>query len=165
MIWKVICMLLVMALGLVLGYILGALKMGKRAGKIIQSNNVTISKNIEFYHLMAQWVKLKQNGKSIEEYLQKNHCQTIAIYGMDIVGKILVEELRETSIDIMYLIDQNNKIVVNGYKLLNPKDNLPPVDAVIVTPIYYYEDIKKMLSEKLDTNIISIKHMIDEILE
>ena len=39
-------------------------------------------------------------------------------------------------------------------------DNLPAVDAIVVTPFYAFEAIKEQLEKKIDTGIISIEEVI-----
>ena len=45
----------------------------------------------------------------------------------------------------------------------SPNDYLPEVDAVIVTPVFYYDEIKKNLSDKVKGKIISLHDILYEI--
>ena len=114
------------------------------------------------YFLMAnQWIKLKQDGVAIEDYFKKNGYQNIAIYGMAQLGEILYQELEKTSVEVSYAIDASpDRLLVHYCNILQPEDDLPDVDAVIVTPIPYFKSIKRKLSKKLECPIISLEDVL-----
>lgn len=113
-----------------------------------------------FYRLLVAWVELKQEGKNLSEYLSFNGIKTIAIYGMKELGQRLAEELRETDIEIKYIVDQNADTIETEYPIYKPTDDLENVDAVIVTAIYFYQDIEEELSKKMDCQIISLEDVV-----
>ena len=43
----------------------------------------------------------------------------------------------------------------------HPKEVFPPVDAIIVTPINDYKEIKKELVRKCDIPILSLRELIN----
>lgn len=47
--------------------------------------------------------------------------------------------------------------------MILPGENMPEVDAIVVTPIYYYYEIQEMLSSKVDCKIISLEDILNEI--
>lgn len=114
------------------------------------------------YFLMAnQWIKLKQNGVTIEDYFRKRGYQKIAIYGMAQLGESLYRELDQTSVEVSYAIDASpGGLRVHYCDIINPEDDLPDVDAVIVTPIPYFKSIKRKLSKKLVCPIISLEDVL-----
>lgn len=118
------------------------------------------------YFLMAnQWITLKQKGVTIEDYLTKHRYHKIAIYGMAELGEMLYRELDGTSVEVAYAIDASaGRLLVHYCNILSPTDELPEVDAVIVTPIPYFKDIEKKLSKKLECPIISLEEVLCEVL-
>lgn len=102
-----------------------------------------------------------EENLDISTLLKRNNIHSIAIYGMGVVGRHLAAELEKCSYQINYFID---KRVINRtlYKRYSLEDNLPPVDAVIVTPISDFDSIYDLLSEKMDTMIISVLELFKE---
>lgn len=113
-----------------------------------------------FYRLLITWVEMKQEGKSLVEYFEFNNIKTIAIYGMKELGERFVKELEGSDIEIKYVIDQNIDKIETPYKKVRPNDDLEPVDAIVVTAIYYYQEIEEDLSKKVDYEIISLEDAV-----
>lgn len=113
-----------------------------------------------FYRLLNTWVEMKQEGKNLAEYFEYNNINTIAIYGMKELGERLVKELENSRIEIKYVIDQNADQIETDFKKVKPDDELEPVDAIVVTAIYFYQDIEEKLSKKVDYEIISLEDAV-----
>ena len=84
----------------------------------------------------------------------------IAIYGMGILGQCLYDELEESSVDIVYAIDRNAAYIQDLLDIKHPSEILEEVDAVIVTSLYYYEEIKQTMEKKMNCPIISISECL-----
>jgi len=84
---------------------------------------------------------------------------------MSHVGKLLVEELRDSGITVKYGIDKdvNIQYFTKEIKIFRPTDFLENVEAVVVTPITYYEEIKECLSKKIECPILSLQDIIYEL--
>ena len=48
-------------------------------------------------------------------------------------------------------------------ELLSPDDELPDVDAVIVTPVFFFDEIEEMLASKMDADIVSMEDILYEV--
>lgn len=105
----------------------------------------------------------KAGEKSIDAYFHKNKIENIAIYGMSYVGERLLDELRDSDITVKYAVDQNADNIYADIDVILPGENMPEVDAIVVTPIYYYYEIQEMLSSKVDCKIISLEDILNEI--
>jgi len=117
-------------------------------------------KHLKLYLLMNEWVKVKQNNKLVEQYLEKEGYKKIAIYGMNFVGETLLRELEGTNITVVYGIDKNAANLFADIDLITPEEEFEPVDAIIVTPITFFNEIERELSTKVDCPIISIEDII-----
>ncbi len=113
-----------------------------------------------FYRLLVAWVEMKQEGKNLAEFFEYNNIKTIAVYGMKELGERLVRELDGTEIEIKYVIDQNVDSIETNIMKMTPEDELPEVDAIVVTAIYFYQDIEEKLSKKVDYQIISLEDAV-----
>lgn len=117
-------------------------------------------KHLLLYLLMNKWVEYKQEGKNISHYLELQGYNTIAIYGMNYVGETLLRELRGTDIKVAYAIDKDASYINADCEIYSPYEDVERVDALIVTPIFYYEQIKREMSIKMSCPIISIEEII-----
>ena len=120
-------------------------------------------KHLVLMQLFNQWIITKQEGKSIAEYFYKNNLRSIAVYGMGAVGERLFQELEETGIEIKYAIDQNRNGIYKNIEVISPDEEMPYADAIIVTPIFYFDEIEKMMSKKAKYKIISLEDILYDI--
>lgn len=123
------------------------------------------SKNRELFLMLKDWMKKKQEGKNLGDYLKKKGYTEIAIYGIADVGELFLDEVKNSGICVKYGIDRNvenlrENFAINIYK---PEDKLSEVDAVIVTAITYFEEIEKILEKKVSCPILSIDDVITEV--
>ena len=65
---------------IILGTIIGRKTSQKQSKKEIQKNYEMSEKHFALFLMMNQWVKVKQEGKQLSEYLKKKGYKTIAIY-------------------------------------------------------------------------------------
>lgn len=147
----------------VMGALVGAEIAAMQMYKGTKKQKEYADKHLALYLLMSQWVKVKQENKSIEEYCLKKGYREIAIYGMSYVGEALLNELSGSAIKIKYGIDRNAGGIFEDIPVITPDDQLSEVDAIIVTPITFFDEIEELLSQKTDCPIISIEDILYEI--
>lgn len=121
-------------------------------------------KYYELFTLMSRWVLVKQQGKSFAAYFEKHGYRKIAIYGMSQVGQALLKELEMSAVEVAYAIDQNADWLFADCRLVKISDRLEEVDAIVITPVYYYETIKNDLRQKISCPILSIRDVINELV-
>ena len=147
----------------ILGVVCGYIWQKRKYSKLLQVNRDIADKNLDIFLLFNQWLQKKQNNISLSDYFHKYGYNNIAIYGMGIVGQRLADELKDSGIEIKYVIDKNANYVHSNMKVYRPEDELPMVDAVIVTPITYFKSIKAQLGDKISCPIISAEDIAYEI--
>lgn len=118
-----------------------------------------------YYKLMHKWMKLREENKSVSDYMERHGFHTVAIYGLGDIGKHLAWELRNASTAVAYAIDRGGAYLTMDIDVYAPESKLPPVDAVLVTPVMEYEDICSTLKEKVSCPVLSILEVIDELTE
>ena len=117
-------------------------------------------KHLMLFLLMNEWVKVKQANKSVSEFLLNEGYRRIAIYGMSYVGQRLYDELMDSDVEIIACIDQKGGGTYFNHNIVDV-DKLPSdIDAIIVTPIFYFEEIKKNLEKNVLANIVSLEEII-----
>lgn len=132
----------------------------KVTGKSTKLQQNLSEKHLVMFLMMNQWVTVKQDGKNLADYFEEMGYKTIAIYGMSYVGERLWEELKGSEIEVKYGIDQNADFIETDMEIVTMDDKLESVDAVIVTPIFFFDEIKEKLSKKIDCPIISLEDVI-----
>lgn len=132
-----------------------------KAKKILNKQQIS-DKHLVLFKMMNRWVKVKQEGKNLASNLLKNGYNKIAIYGMSYVGETLVRELEGTNVQIVYGIDQNANSVSTDIDVVTMEDDLTEVDVVVVTSIYFFNDIKDKLMSKITCPVISLEDILYE---
>lgn len=120
-------------------------------------------KHLTLFLMMNQWVRVKQEGKNLSTYFIDKGYKKIAIYGMSYAGETLLEELWNTEIEVSYGIDKNVKGIYSEIDVVSPDEELKEVDAIVVTPIFFMDEIEEILSKKMDCPIISLEDILYEI--
>lgn len=144
------------------GITAGATLTGKVMKKEIEKNKSMSDKHLTLFVMMSKWVELKQKGKCLKSYFEDKNYKKIAIYGMSYVGERLVEELKNSDVEIAYGIDKNASGIYTNINMVTPEENLERVDAIIVTPVFFFDEIEDELSKKIDCPIISLEDILYE---
>jgi LmbE family N-acetylglucosaminyl deacetylase len=127
----------------------------------IAGREVTITKYTQFIHLFTDWIKSYQNKKYIADWFHENN---VTIYGYAHIGQLLYRELRSADINVEEILDKRElKAEAQECRIVKPQDGNKAVECVVITAIYYYDEIKKELLESGYNNILSIKDIIEEI--
>ena len=145
------------------GVVFGAGAMGKMSADKTQKIQAESDKHFALFLTANQWIKVKQEGKHLTSYFEKNNYKKIAVYGMSYAGETLVDELKDSSVTIAYGIDKNADSIYADIDVFSVDADLAPVDAVVVTAITFFDQIEEKLSEKLDCPIISLEDILYEI--
>ena len=146
-----------------LGGIVGAGVVGKSMMEKENSIQTMSDKHFSLFLMMNQWVKVKQEGKNLSDYFEKNGYKKIAIYGMSYAGVTLFEELKGTKTVVAYGIDINADNIYSDLDIFSVKEDLSGVDAIVVTAITFFDEIKEQLSTKGDWAILSLEDILYEI--
>lgn len=124
-----------------------------------------------YYTATNQWLMNKNENKYVGDYFKENAYKTIAIYGMGTMAELFYNELKNSNseVKVLYFVDKNaeelyyglDDISVVGLEDVSSQEE---VDAIIVTPIYDFDNINEDL-EKLGVNadIISLEDILYEI--
>lgn len=153
---------IISALSAVAGAAIGAGAAGKAIIGEKEKARSMSDKHLALFLMMNQWVKVKQEGKNLAEFFEKNDYHRIAVYGMSYAGETLIEELKDTGITVAYGIDRNADTIYADVDIFSVEDHLDTVDAVVVTAVTFFDEIEQKLSEKIDCPIISLEDVLYE---
>ena len=113
-----------------------------------------------FYRVLTRWML---NGKQkISSLLaDKYHIGTCAIYGYAELGAILRKELRDSEVEVLYVMDKKITKDPGGVLPFHyPSDQLEKPDAVVVTAVFYFEEIQKELTEMGFERVYSLYDLV-----
>ena len=121
-----------------------------------------LGKNVNILHIMEEWMKLQVKDISLAHRLKAAGYKEVAIYGYGILGRSLYEELADSDVEVKYMIDRKGEKIRTGVKIYLPSENLPEVDAVIVSAVFEYGVIYRYLKDKGISNVLSLERLIYE---
>lgn len=154
---------MISTVSMLVGAVASAGVVGKVEGGRLSRTQSMSDKHFALFLMMNQWVKVKQKGKNLSEYFERNGYKRIAVYGMSYAGETLVDELKDSKIEVVYGIDQNAHSLFSDVDIVSAEDTLEDVDAVVVTAITFFDEIEEKLSQKLECPIISLEDILYEI--
>lgn len=143
-----------------IGIAAGASIVAKINEKVIIKKEKKIDKFKTYYNVLNQWLIVKGEGKSLVKYFEDNELKSIALYGMGELGNRLYEELKESNVEIKYAIDKEAGSTYSEIIVKSIDEDLEEVDAIIVTAIFDFEEVKNDLTEKVKYPIISLEDIV-----
>ena len=149
--------------GMTVGAVAGGVAAGSVSSKRIKELTEGHMKVHELYMAFDQWLRVRQEGKTLVEYFEQQGYKTVAIYGMKELGERLYDELQGSGITVKYVIDKNADSIYADVDVVTPDERLEPVDVIVVTAIYYFDEIEEMLSDKVDYPIVSLEDILYEV--
>ena len=121
-----------------------------------------LQKQILFYQVLTRWMRRKIAGGSLAQTLMMRGHRLVAVYGYAELGRLLCLELAGSPVRAAYVLDK--KAVDTGRAELPvyaPREGLPAVDAVVVTAVYYFDEIRRELQGMGFANIISLRTLLE----
>ena len=112
------------------------------------------------YRCMNRWLFLKQRKIEIDTYFLQKDIGSIALYGFHYMGQRLYEDLKDSHVKIRYAIDRKLSPQYTEIPIVRPGDILGDVDAIVVTPIIDFLEIRDTLSKAIKCAIISIEEIL-----
>lgn len=130
--------------------------------KKLKKKDISLCKYRKYYEVCINLLKTNENKIKLNEYLEGNRFEKVAIYGMGEVGKILYQILTNEKVNIVYVIDNNYK---NGeIEVRKMDEKLDDVDVIIVTPIFDFDNIEIQLTKLVNCRIEPLDDILLECL-
>lgn len=139
-----------------IGFFLG----GKMLVGMINEYKSGMKRNSANMMVFNNWIEFIYNGGHIDEYLNDNNYSRVMIYGNGYIGKRLKQALEKTSIEVIAVMDKKDSNSQGGI-ILGINDEIPNVDCIIITPIFYYDEIYDMLQKKTKVPVFSIEKLYE----
>lgn len=118
------------------------------------------------YRTVQQYLSIKCEKKEIADFFRDRGYRKIAIYGMGELGKCVLNDLKDSDIEISYIVDQayNNfpqgieGISVIGRDIISQQEE---VDIMVVTVLYEFNQIVDALAEQIELEkIINLSDVV-----
>ncbi len=122
------------------------------------------SRYFGLFSLLNDWMYINNHGASISDYLTKKGYKRVAIYGMSHIGHRLKEELEKKGLTVCYGVDRDGSIVIDGFKIYSPQDILPKADAIIIATYQNYEDLRELLQNKTEADVLFVKDILSDLM-
>lgn len=126
-------------------------------------SDTKIQKSAAQLAILNKWFSAYRIGVRASDFFYKYGYSTVAIYGMGILGKQLMEELKDSDLKVLYYIDKINVLPKEDLRRLSIEEKLPEVDCIVVTVITEFESIYDILKEKSDASIINLNEICEDI--
>jgi len=117
-----------------------------------------------YWKTLDKLLLCKEQKIIIADFLRKSGYKKIAIYGLGMVGRHIIADIKPYGANIIFGIDQNEINLEFGFPVYTLEDKLPDVEMIIVSVIYDYQKISELLERKTNAKIISIDELLDQIL-
>ena len=131
--------------------------------EIIRKKEASLINYQKLYDASMVWIKLLLNGEHLSDYLHECNCTDVVVYGVGPFGKMVIKELQNRRIDVMYGIDRNASEIKINIPVITP-DELNEVPKIVVnTTAYSNEEIKKSVPLLMEVNMISAVDILKKI--
>lgn len=114
--------------------------------------------------LLHNWLLIKENKKNISMWLEEKNIRKVAIYGMGYLGRHLIEEINNSGVIIEYIIDKRSNVLHAPCPVYKLGDDLPEVDAIVVTLIGNDDEIHKNIRNYVQYKILSLEYILREMV-
>lgn len=113
------------------------------------------------FSISVMWIEMKQKGYNLAEFFMRHKIQSIAIYGMAVLGRLLYDELEDSGIKIKYLIDQEPDFMNQVLEFVPLEEKVLVVDAIVVTVAGTEKKIVEEIRSMGYENVIGLSDIID----
>ncbi|WP_051656755.1 glycosyltransferase family 2 protein [Butyrivibrio sp. AE3004] len=114
---------------------------------------------------LAAWLKIKQTGRSLEEYFIKKGYKKIGIYGIGYIGEMLDKELSEGMVEVTCLMERFARRL-GDREIVQIGDKTVSFDVMVVTTANIFYAIKYNIRNCYgeDTEVVSIEDVVYELI-
>ena len=131
-----------------------------RAGYLVEKSQIEAEKYKTYFQMLNQLYAIR-NGEKPWKNLQS--YGTVGIYGKGILGSRLMEILEMNDVQVKFVMDQSDVAFYSNKPVYRATDQLPLVDAVIVTPAFEFEKIRgTILQGNPGANVVNITELLQK---
>lgn len=117
-------------------------------------------KEQNYKSMLNLWLTLRERRISVTGYLKTRKISDVAIYGYGMFGKHLYYELKDSEIEVKYILDRSESVHIDGVEKVKLGDTIKGVDAIIVTPFMEIVQIRGELKKYYSCEVISLRTIL-----
>lgn len=107
-------------------------------------------RNATLFSTAVRWIRLLEQGMTLRSYFEGRKGKNLAIYGASALGELLYLELqKQKEVRVRCFFDKKAEVMPQccGLPVIHPKHykDIEQIDTLIVTPVFFFEEIKKEL--------------------
>ena len=134
----------------------------QKSMEALETKKMNIEMYISYYRLLEKWMLLHEKNGSAVKYFEEQEIRNIIIYGMGRMTHHLLEDIKDSGIGIVCVIDRNAINMNSDFPVITGDEEIPEADCIIITPVYDAESIKKKLERKTTVPVISLSEVIEQ---
>lgn len=81
------------------------------------------------YEFLVKWLNSRKKRKEIQEFLKKNECDNVYIYGYGHIGKLLASELKKIGGIEITIVDKYKQGILDGLPCISLKNGIDSDNA------------------------------------
>lgn len=116
---------------------------------------------ISYYRLLEKWMVVREQGRSARTYFEANGLRKIIIYGLGKMAGHLLEDLKQSDIEIVCAIDKGAVNKNAGFPVISDENDIPEADCIVITPVYDAAAICQTLRDKTMIPLVSLTDVIN----
>ena len=134
-----------------------------------EKEHVLRIRNARMINCMGKWISLKQKGININDFFLDRECKKIAIYGASQLGVLFYEEIKlNPEIEVICFFDKKARRInseqsmkIKVYEPTEYYNQTGEIDMVVVTPIFFFDEIEEELLRQMpDIPIINLEKIL-----
>ncbi len=127
-----------------------------------EAENRDFEKYANFTFILDIWLSALEQNKNVTDYFKNHKYKNVCIYGMGLLGKHLLKQLKGTDIEVIFTIERNTVRFPDEStkELIFVKDIITVPDVIVVTPLAEYRHLKIDLGKIFATDIVSLEEII-----
>lgn len=118
-----------------------------------------------YWCVLDAWMRCMEQGKTLAGWLRTQGIHAIAVYGLGMLGKHVMTQLRQEQFFVSYGIDQQKEKNSDTLSVYALEEVLPPVELVIVTVMYDFDSICEKLKAKGLEHVLSLEEVVQRMEE
>lgn len=117
-------------------------------------------------YLNKQWNILDRAGGSVGSFLESENYKEIAVYGTDALSERLINDLKQSNLNLQYVIGNKSNKYFSEIPILETENDLPETDIIVVSATdENYMNVERKICEKNPIKVISIRELIYKVLK
>lgn len=154
-----IVILIIFSVGVYVGIIISRQYKAKELYYVKEKNK----KRTEYYYQLNQWFTQYLAGKRIENYFKEREIKRIAIYGWNELAARLCDELKNSEIEIVAIIDRKAEQLKINIPVYSLNEKMPKMDILVVASSYYFYEIREEMEKKVTCSITALGDILCEL--